>query len=1503
MKKNLLLKSLLTFSMLMLFSVGWLNAQNILPNGNMESWEDATTPTTWSHVENIAQEASVVHGDTYSAKHTGGTKDLGQTIVVNPNTEYKIIIWYYVESGDGSDARIWSYFKDGSDVRLADIPALLGPDNGYLASDASWQKYETTVTSPSDAASLYFEVRTYSGAVVYWDDMSVTLAADTDAPIWTPTYPKAANITETAFDLTVNMDEIGTAYYVTVPDGADAPTPAEVKAGVDYGTVTLVNNGSIAVAAATTDYSAAISALTTDTLYDVYLIAEDDEASPNQQAVVALVEVTPSAVKSLDITYPAGGEILTAGDEITITWDAANVTNVKMDVYVGVTYVDTIFTNQLATDGSYTFKIPYDAETLTTYNLLITDLDDPGVTNNSGNFTINEIPSSTIAEVQGGGNDSPLAGTIVKINGFITSNIDGDYTIQDGTAVRSGIWIESDSTFALEENLDIYGLVKEDYDKTVIEVRDFENYGTVPTPPEATSVTAAEAASEDYEGMLVKLVAFECTNPDLGYGEWELSDGIDSCRVDDKGYAYTPELNGHYDVTGVVDFSYGNFKLLPRDENDITSHENDILSFVFAEQIEDATIDADAHTVAITVGYGTDASALTPTITVSQDATVSPLSGVEQDFTVPVTYTVTAEDGTTTQDWTVTVTVADPNTETEIVSFSLAEQTSPAVIVDGIVSIEVANGTTLTGLVPTIELSYGATVVPASGAAQDFVIGTPVVYTVTAEDGTATQEWNVSVKEAPVAPTTTGLIFSEYIEGGGDNKAVEIYNGTGADVDLANYVIRINYNGNAWNEVFSFPAGTTVPNQEVYVIAHADAAAEILAVTDTAVVNPYSGGTSYMAVFSGDDVRALCKVEGTDTTIIDLIGKYDLVDPGSGWAVAGVTDATKDHTILRKLSVTQGNVDWDASAGTDADNSEWEVYEKDYVSDIGKHRDVSANTDANIETFVLDLQTGDAVIDNENQTVDIEVIYDTDLTSLEPAITVSDGATVVPESGIAQDFSAPVTYSVTAEDGIVVREWTVNVTVSATPETDANIVSFEASSQDGDAVIDSAAATVDFVVYYGTDLDSIITNFELSKGATCDITTGDTVNFSATNTVKFTVTSQDGNNVREWSVVVSEQVPIDASIYDIQYTSDASGDSPLLDEFIKTYGVVTAIEDDGFYVQDSSATWNGVYAYSPGNNAVIGDSVTFVATVQEYYNLTELGYVNAYTALATGVELPAALKISLGEIMSEPYEGVLVVTDSVTCVNPTAEHGIWTVTDGVDTMSVDDDMFSYETPVAGAVYAVTGVVKYSYDAFVLLPRDTNDVVLLQDVVTDPPVIANVTLNPEVPVADGAVTVSASITDDVAVTEVALYWGTSEDNVTTSLTFENTGFGSTYEGTIPGNAAGTTVYYKIEASDGDSTVTVSGNYSIATAINDFNSIIKVAVYPNPSNGKFNVEINNEKANEMNIEIFNVQGQVVYSTSIYNNEYKGEINISNLSKGIYYLRINDGSNVNTKKILLQ
>lgn len=102
------------------------------------------------------------------------------------------------------------------------------------------------------------------------------------------------------------------------------------------------------------------------------------------------------------------------------------------------------------------------------------------------------------------------------------------------------------------------------------------------------------------------------------------------------------------------------------DSDDVTptpepelSSEKDITSFSFDGIDPSVTATISGTDITATVPFDTDITALVPTIAISADATVSPASGAAQDFTEPVTYTVTAEDEST-QEYTVTVTREDP---------------------------------------------------------------------------------------------------------------------------------------------------------------------------------------------------------------------------------------------------------------------------------------------------------------------------------------------------------------------------------------------------------------------------------------------------------------------------------------------------------------------------------------------------------------------------------------------------------------------------------------------------------------------------------------------------------------------------------------------------------------------------------------------------------------------------------------------------------------------------
>ena len=149
--------------------------QELMLNGGFEDWDDANTPTSYSKAESTEKELVVFYSGAASAKHTGGTKDIAQTVTgIIPGGSYTISLWYKVESGDGSDARIWSNWTAAGTSLADNADVLKGPNNSYLPNnDNAWTQYKTTVTAPATADAFYFEVRTYSGAIVYWDDFSV----------------------------------------------------------------------------------------------------------------------------------------------------------------------------------------------------------------------------------------------------------------------------------------------------------------------------------------------------------------------------------------------------------------------------------------------------------------------------------------------------------------------------------------------------------------------------------------------------------------------------------------------------------------------------------------------------------------------------------------------------------------------------------------------------------------------------------------------------------------------------------------------------------------------------------------------------------------------------------------------------------------------------------------------------------------------------------------------------------------------------------------------------------------------------------------------------------------------------------------------------------------------------------------------------------------------------------------------------------------------------------
>ena len=244
------------------------------------------------------------------------------------------------------------------------------------------------------------------------------------------------------------------------------------------------------------------------------------------------------------------------------------------------------------------------------------------------------------------------------------------------------------------------------------------------------------------------------------------------------------------------------------------------------------------------------------------------------------------------------------------------------------------------------------------------------------------------------------LFFSEYAEGSSSNKYLEIYNPTSETVSLDNYAF-VNTSGassGSYEYWTNFASGATIAAGATYVVAHSSANETIKAAADET-------RTLY---HNGDDVQALVIGSECGYTILDIIGDFyedgAANDPGDGWTVAGVADATKDHTLVRKASATTGNANWTQSAGTNADDSEWMVKDQDDFSNVGKHKYGVSNTAVQFSPTSSTRCEGDQV--------DTLVVSITD-----PSATVATTVEVALTSGNASDLGDYTTQTLTFAAG------------------------------------------------------------------------------------------------------------------------------------------------------------------------------------------------------------------------------------------------------------------------------------------------------------------------------------------------------------------------------------------------------------------------------------------------------------------------------------------------------
>jgi predicted extracellular nuclease len=286
-----------------------------------------------------------------------------------------------------------------------------------------------------------------------------------------------------------------------------------------------------------------------------------------------------------------------------------------------------------------------------------------------------------------------------------------------------------------------------------------------------------------------------------------------------------------------------------------------------------------------------------------------------------------------------------------------------------------------------------------------------------------------AIQPAPARAATNELFFSEYIEGSSNNKALEIYNGTGAPVDLSAYSVELYSNGNSSPNATVTLSGT-LADGDVFVMANPSAQPEILAVADLtsgSVVN-----------FNGDDAVVLRN--GTD--VVDAFGQVG-TDPGSSWG----TPSTQDNTLRRLSTVCAGDTNPDDAFDP---TTEWQGFGTNVFDGLGSHTADCSNgggTDpvVNINEFHYDNVSTDV-----GEAIEVRAEAGADLTGWSIVLYNGNGGASYDTIGLTG--VAPATTS-DGFDYIVINLPTNGI---------------QNGSPDGLALVDNNGTVIEFISYEGS---------------------------------------------------------------------------------------------------------------------------------------------------------------------------------------------------------------------------------------------------------------------------------------------------------------------------------------------------------------------------------------------------------------------------------------------------
>jgi hypothetical protein len=687
----------------------------------------------------------------------------------------------------------------------------------------------------------------------------------------------------------------------------------------------------------------------------------------------------------------------------------------------------------------------------------------------------------------------------------------------------------------------------------------------------------------------------------------------------------------------------------------------------------------------------------------------------------------------------------------------------------------------------------------------------------------------------------TELFISKYGEGSSNNKYLEIYNGTDATISLSDYAFP-----NVSNEPTTvgeyeywnlFPDGAEIASGDVYVIAHGSADASILAQADH-TLNFLSNGDDGFALVKGgtfndaDNDGNYDAGEVTGYTILDWLGDWQ-ADPGSGWDVAGVSAATKDHILTRKSTVCGPNDDWVSSAGTNAADSEW------IVGDIDTGWDTIGSFSGCVSDPTISLGGTIASLDYyENNGPSSEGDFSVSGSNLTNDITVSVSSNFEISLASGSGFASTVTVSQTAGTAEATTIY-VRLSSGLSPETYDGVVTASSNgATDSTLSISGIVSPENPEFTVTTNLDDF--NYLASTGGPSPEDSFSVEGLFLQDDISITATVN-------YEVSLTTATGFGSSV---TITPNQSGTVASTDVFVRLAGSLSA----GNYSGDITITSTGVAdEIIPVNGNSYGTATN------------SLVITGAYDGPLTG-GTPKGIELYVLQDISD-----------------LSLYGVSSITNGAGSSAGNVEYnFPADAVTAGTyIYLATESSQFT-TFFGIAPTYTNGVVSIN--------------------GDDSIELyeSGQIIDtfgDVDTDGSGETWDyldgwayRNDDTGPEGTTFTSTNW--TYSGAnaLDGesdNASATTPF-------------PTGTYSNTTASTSNNTITGFNAYPNPVKGN-SLTVTTSSTEAKTVNIFNVLGRKVFSQRF--SSMNKIMDISGISSGVYIMKVSEGNNIATKKLIIE